>query len=53
MAVIAQKYPKAISDKMAYQVLIKEASTLGGAQWLSYDCEFREKAAAKKAESLG
>ena len=30
-AVIAQKYPHAIPDLMAYQVLIKEASTLGGA----------------------
>ena len=52
-AVIAQKYPQAIPDLMAYQVLIKEASTLGGARWLSYDREFREKAAAKKLKHWG
>ena len=38
---------------MAYQVLIKEASTLGGARWLSYDQEFRERAAAKKLKHSG
>ena len=53
MAVIAQKYPQAIPDLMAYQVLIKEASTFGGARWLSYDREFRERAAAKKLKHWG
>ena len=52
-AVIAQKYPQTIPDLMAYQVLIKEASTLGGARWLSYDREFRERAAAKKLKHWG
>ena len=42
-AVIAQKCPQAIPDLMACQVLIKEASTLGGARWLSYDQEFRKR----------
>ena len=52
-AVIAQKYPQAIPDLMAYQVLIKEASTLEGARWLSYDQEFQERAAAKKLKHWG
>ena len=52
-AVMAQKYPQAIPDLMAYQVLIKEASTLGGARWLSYDREFWERAAAKKLKHWG
>ena len=38
---------------MAYQLLIKETSTLGGARWLSYAQEFQKRAAAKKLKHWG
>ena len=41
------------SGYTTYQILIKEASTLRGAQWLSYDREFRERVAAKKRKHWG
>ena len=53
VAVIGKKHPQFIPDLMAYQVLIKEASAHGGARWLNYDREFREKAAAKKLRQWG
>ena len=52
-AVLGKKHPQFIPDLMAYQVLIKEASAHGGARWLNYDREFREKAAAKKLRQWG
>ena len=48
VAAIGNKHPQFLPDLMAYQVLISEASAHGGARWLNYNREFREKVTAKK-----
>ena len=53
VAVLSKTRPQCVPDMMAYIALIKEASTHGGARWLSYDREFRERAAAKKLTQWG
>ena len=53
VAVLSKTRPQCVPDMMAYMVLIKEANTHGGARWLSYDREFRERVAAKKLLQWG